>query len=305
METAEQTEAARGILAADFRDLALESIEFLGEGWDHAAYLVDGDLVFRIPWETIEESTVEDLPTAGPEIALLRAVHGQLPVTAPQPAWIAPDERYFGYRYLPGQSVFDVVDDWTSPPMRARLADLITEVILGVERLVTPEDGRSIGLEHLGDPPQDLAHARRALESGRLPRKVTAVADRVFDGYVTRWESAVERRMSVLHGDLGLDHWLIDRAGAVYALIDWSDACIAPPEHQLSTLMWHIPDLAGEVTELYAAATGDEPDRELIFADGYLNALGDLSELVEEGEDEEDIDRCVRFVTSWSERGPG
>lgn len=46
--------AARDVLGEAFPDLAITSVEPLGEGWDHVAVLVNDDLVFRTPWTLVE-----------------------------------------------------------------------------------------------------------------------------------------------------------------------------------------------------------------------------------------------------------
>ncbi len=237
------------LLSREFPSLRIESVEPLGEGWDHVAYLVNDEIVFRLPRELIEGTEVAPGRGAEREVGLLRRI----------------------------------------------------------EQAVTVEAGQRIGLEQFHGVPQDLAQAHRALGSTLVSPQVRSAAESAMATCSDRWRTATARRMAVLHADLGLDHLLLDAQGDVYALIDWSDACIAPPEHQLSTLMWHIPELVRDVTAGYAATTGERPDIELIFADGYLNALADLGELLEEGtpEDDEGIERCVRFLDGWSERGTG
>ena len=134
-----------------------------------------------------------------------------------------------------------------------------------------------------------------------------AVADSVLEDYVDRWNAASARRRVTLHADLGLDHWLLDSDGEVYALIDWSDACIAPPEQQLATLLWHIPDLAQAVADRCAASTGAAVDGHLVVAEAYASVLCDLAELLDEGdpEDENDIEWYVRLLEGWATRGSG
>jgi hypothetical protein len=42
-------------------------------------------------------------------------------------------------------------------------------------------------------------------------------------------------------------------------------------------------------------------DRDLVFACGYLNALSDLGELLDDDEaDDDDIEWCVSFLNDWS-----
>lgn len=295
--------AAREVLRRELPALEIHSVEPLGEGWDHVAFLVNGEIVFRLPWEMVEpEGDPQEMAGAAAEVELLRRVAGRVPIATPEPLFVAAGSGFFGYRYLPGLSVVDGLERWKAPAELARLAEVVTGVVLAVEGTVTVPEGTRIGLQYR-DAPLDHAGAARALDLPLVSPAVRSMAQRVLDEYPERWKRAAARRMTVLHGDLGLDHWLVDTTGAVYALIDWSDASIAPPEHQLSTLMWDIPELTWEVTTRYTDATGDRPDRDLTFSDGYLNALGDVGELVAEDERGEELDRCLRFLSSWTERG--
>ena len=287
--------AAGDVLGEAFPDLAIASVEPLGEGWDHVAVLVNDELVFRIPWALVEASG--PAPGCGAEVALLRAVAGRLPVRVPEPVHVAPNAAFFGYRYLPGPSVQDDLAAGRD------LAALAVDVVLAIETLVPVAAGRAMGLPEHADPRHDPSPARATLTRGLVDGTVRAVAERVLGDFTDRWARAAARHLAVAHADLGLDHWLVDRAGGVYALIDWSDACIAPPEQQLSTLMWDLPDLAGEAVAAYRERTGIQLDPQLVFAAGYLNALGDVHELLDEGDDDEGIERCLMFLETWADRG--
>ena len=292
--------AAREVLARQVPDLRVESIEALGDGWDHVAYLVNEQFVFRLPWELVEDDDAPLPPRhAEREARLLEAVRGRLPVAVPEPVFVATDGNFFGYPYLAGLSIADRLDVWVDPRKQASLASLVVDVAVAIEAAVPVEMARGLGLDVVDRPDDILRSAVAGLEASLLSSTARAAAEAAIATYAERWEAAGASRQATLHADLGLDHWLIDVDGRVYALIDWSDACVAPPEHQLSTLMWDLPPLAGKAAAAYEARTGRDIDDELILADGCLNALGDLGELLEEGDDA-GVSRCLTFLETWT-----
>lgn len=239
-------------------DLRIESVERLGEGWDHVAFLVNGDLVFRLPWEPGEID-------ARPEIALLRAVAGRVPVAVPEPLHVDPGHEWFGYRFLPGPAIADGLEAWSSPARQSVLAELVVDVMLAVEAAVSIDDAERLDLDVRTD-----------------------------DG----------RRLVTQHADLGLDHWLLDERGTPYALIDWSDACVASVEQQLSTLAWDLPDLVDLAAAAYERRTGHVVDRGHAGALAVANATDDLEELLAQGlaPDDREILRCRAVIDRWSGR---
>jgi hypothetical protein len=64
-----------------------------------------------------------------------------------------------------------------------------------------------------------------------IPTAVDDLASQVLEEYGERYQRAATSRSVTMHGDLGLSHWLIDEHDHPYAVIDWSDACLAPVEH--------------------------------------------------------------------------
>lgn len=291
----------RPVLEADFPSLAVDTAEELGEGWDHVAYLVNGDLVFRLPWAIVEGGDVgEPESSAAREIGLLQELADRLPVAIPEPVLVAPGDRYFGYRYLPGPSL-DTTVDGPRPP-GGPFVRLLVDIAVTVERLVPPGRALALGLAR-DDRRDDLSTAHLALGGGRLTDEMRRIGDRTVAVLGERWRAAAARRSVTIHGDFGLDHFIVNGANDVYALIDWTDACVAPAEANVSALMWHVPSLAADAAVAYEAATGAPLDRELVFATGFVNALGDLGEL--EREDPEgnadDIAWCLQFLRTWSD----
>ena len=77
------------MIASRFADVRADRLERLGQGWDNAAYLVDGRAVFRFPQPAVAA------PLVATEIAVLPLLAPRLPLAIPVPRWIGrPDESY-------------------------------------------------------------------------------------------------------------------------------------------------------------------------------------------------------------------
>jgi aminoglycoside phosphotransferase (APT) family kinase protein len=293
----------RQVLEQDFPDLRVLALERLGEGWDHVAFLVNGAFVFRLPWYMVEPSgRRRDAALARAEVALLEAVAGRLPVAVPEPVYVPDHCQYFGYRFLTGRSMEELLaDDARIPGPDGQFADLVVEVITAIDAAVPVNDAAGIGVRRAGAPRcPDIQEQDRL--RGRLTGSMQSASEWVVGAVPRLWTAAMDRPVATLHADLGLDHWLMNDGRASYALIDWSDCCIGPQEVQLSTLMWHAPELAANVARRYVQRTNRVVDGDLIFGCGYANALSDLGELLgEDVRDEEDIEWSLEFLHRWSQ----
>lgn len=260
------------------------TIECIGEGWDHVAFLVNDELVFRLPGPDAE------VASPATEVSLLRAVAGRLPVEVPEPMHVTDD--YFGYRHLPGGSLEDADE------VPANFADLVIDVVVGLEQIVPVDRARAFGLPPAPDPATPTSDA-----DAHLPDEVRTALRTAAGDLEQRWPAAMRSPLVTLHNDLGFDHWIVDGTGRPYALIDWSDACVGPPELQLSTLMWHASDLIADIAQRYVDRTGRAVDGRLVHACGFANAWGDLTELLadDEEDDEEDVEWCLDFLGRWSD----
>src|SRR5438132_12959546 len=82
-------EAAARLIERQFPALAPVRLELLGAGWDNAAFLVDGRLVFRFPRRRIAAGPMEL------ETRVLPRLAPHLPLPIPAPVFVGiPDEGY-------------------------------------------------------------------------------------------------------------------------------------------------------------------------------------------------------------------
>ena len=234
-------ERARTMIAARFPELRAERVERLGQGWDNAAYLVDGSAVFRFPQRGIAA------PLIATEIAVLPMLAAALPVAIPAPRWVGePDEeypwRFAGYPLLRGTPV-DVArpDDAALAALAGPLGRFL-RALHGVDTAPVVAAGLPPDLIGRLDAPKRVPQVRERLEtlvSRGIVREADAAA--LFDAFVADAPEGAPSRLAVLHGDLYARHLLLDEADSLAGVIDWGDVHLGDPAVDLSVVHEIVP----------------------------------------------------------------
>jgi len=212
---------ACSLIAEAFPDLVPVRAELLGYGWDNAAYLVNGEYVFRFPRRTVAVAAMRN------ELAALPLIAPHLPAPIPVPCHAGtPSDRYpwpyGGYPVLPGTPL-----DARRPSHheRVRLAPALGSFL----RALHGARPRAAAASALGsDAIGRLDHAKR-LPQARARFADAAVAGVFTDGdaFVAALERIAPDATSgpavVVHGDLYARHLLVDDAGSLAGVIDWGD----------------------------------------------------------------------------------
>lgn len=199
----------------------------LGEGLDHAAYLVDGELVVRVAKREPEGVRREG--------ALLDLVGGVSPVPVPRPVVVDARRGCLAYPRLPGVPLLGRVP---APGVAARLGALLAALhrvphaTVGhlVERDDTPlSEWRDEAARHWAAVAAEVPAARRrAVEAALAAPPPPRGPELVFS-----------------HNDLGAEHVLVDPGtGAVTGVIDWSDAALTDPAVDLGLVLRDLGDAA-------------------------------------------------------------
>ena len=254
-------EALAGVLLREqFPDLALESLEPLGVGWDVTVYLVDGTWAVRFPRREVA------VPTLLREIALLPGLAPRLPLPVPVPVLVGrPTDGYpwpfWGARVVPG---VELAESGLGDEQRSAAA---RDVGSFLAVLHDPSVAREHGTELPHDP------MKRAIPSTRGP-----MTREFLDNLAARgtWDkgSAVDRAVDdvlaagqplgapdgvpvLVHGDLHLRHLLVTTEGAAAGVIDWGDACLADPALDLALA---YAAFSGASRAAFFEAYGAQPD---------------------------------------------
>lgn len=236
----------RALVAVARPALAGAPIAFLGDGCDHDNFLVDGRFVLRLPKNAEVEKRLIT------EIALL----GRLDVTLDTPCPTGPfrdpahPHAYALYPFLegvPGDVAATFDQDHAAMVLGALLGELHHFDVGEAARLGVREDREPVArwLEVIR---RSATTASDVLE--RLPPHVLDAA-----------RLPAQRRMALLHADLGGEHVLVDPAsGRVTGVIDWADAIVGDPAIDYAGLLgWRGEAFLVEALES-AAIPFDEDD---------------------------------------------
>ena len=228
---------ARTMIATRFPELRAERVERLGQGWDNAAYLVDGTAVFRFPQRGIAA------PLIATEIAVLPLIAPAVaPVAIPLPRWVGePDGeypwRFAGYPLLRGTPVDVMNPDDSALAALARPLGRFLRALHGIDTAPPIAAGLPPDLIGRLDMAKRLPQVRErlaALASSGAVREADAAA--LLERFIAEAPDGPPSRLAVLHGDLYARHVLLDEAGALAGVIDWGDVHLGDPAVDLSVV---------------------------------------------------------------------
>jgi aminoglycoside phosphotransferase (APT) family kinase protein len=237
----------RAVLARHLPDVAPESLVMIGDGTDHLAYLVDGELIVRFarePDRALRATRVER------EAGLLAAVAAISPLPVPEPVLVVAGEGCLAYRRLPGVPLLEVPEGERSAHARAvatALGRLLRELHATppdrVSDLVEPDDF---------SPSQQLEEA--AAHVGVAADAIPVAHRRGVDAFLAQPPPAPAAGRVFSHNDLGIEHVLVDPAtGALTGIIDWSDAALVDPAYDFGLI---LRDLGPDALDAALAAYG-------------------------------------------------
>jgi aminoglycoside 2''-phosphotransferase len=230
----------RAAIVAAFPHLTVETLDYLGDGWESVACLVNGRLVFRFPKRALVQHRLRK------EIRLLPQLAPYLPLPIPQFAYIAdppgPSFPYLfaGYPLLEGMADEWPAAVWAAEWWRPALGRFLTAlhafpVARAAELGVTPMSltGPNTGVL---DVPQSWRATLEEFYELTRQKVFPLVSDVVRNRLTERFETflAEERHFAfepvLLHGDFAEDHVVVDIAAEqVRGIIDFGDVAIGDP----------------------------------------------------------------------------
>ena len=256
------TGTARRLLHDQFPDLALDSIELVGEGWDVTVHLVDDTWAVRFPRREVA------VPTLAREVALLPALAPRLPIAVPVPQLVGhPTDDYpwtfWGAPYLRGA---ELADSGLADADRAGLAAELGTFLRTLHDPVLAADLRpDLAQDPMrrGTPSTRGPMARDFLD--RLAARGTWATGSAVDLAVDEVIATADPLAPptghpvLVHGDLHLRHVLVAANGSAAGVIDWGDACFADPALDLSL---GYAAFRGPARSAFFEAYGARPDEE-------------------------------------------
>jgi aminoglycoside phosphotransferase (APT) family kinase protein len=231
---------AERAISRQFRSLEIRDILPFGTGWDNAAFLVNGELIFRFPRRRI----CADLLAL--EIAVLPEVSRYVPQPISAPTYVGlPTElfawHFAGYPLIAGSTAcaFDL-DDAERTALATPLGNFLRAL-----HAIDPQPAIARGLppDRIGrlDPERRL---RASLERVATVRE--AGEDRGLDAAIA-WLAAhppiaiPEARRTIVHGDLYPRHLILGERVQLNGVIDWGDVHYGDPAIDLAIAHMLLP----------------------------------------------------------------
>jgi aminoglycoside phosphotransferase (APT) family kinase protein len=209
---------ARALLSDQFRELPVNTLRLLAEGWDNTVWLVNDEIIFRFPRRAIAIPGIEREIEILPELARL------LPLAVPVPSFVGHATAFawpfFGAPLLEGVELSDAnLTDADRPALAAPLGTFLRALHAPtlLERL---GDRLPIDPNHRADMQLRVPMTRARLEELRQIG--------VWDAPHPDWLDDAEvlppsELTAVTHGDLHVRHLLVDSNGNLTGVIDWGD----------------------------------------------------------------------------------
>lgn len=204
-----------------------------GEGWDHVAYRVeraDG------PWIVKTVKDGDDAVSVHREVAVMHLVAERLPGRA-APGAAVVDDRSLTYPLVPGVALIDLLSTGgIGGDDRRRLAFELGGLIAELATIDPSGIAPALPVEDEGWAPW-LAELPAALDvAAKVLRAEDHRAVEQFIGSTFPPPLPVDD-LQFTHNDLGGEHVLVDPATlAITGIIDWTDAAVADPAHDVGRL---------------------------------------------------------------------
>lgn len=230
-------ELARTLLSTQFPTVfkTLQSIQWLGQGFDNTAYLINEQMVFRFPHRQ------EALPAMENEILILPYLAQHLSFKTSAPTLVGHSTAdypypFSGYPVLPGELLSHYQAPWIDDPHFAKtlghwLRELHCLPVLDDHRLqLKGQQDWRLDIANRTHRVAELTHqyADYFQAEGFDPQKLNAL----MQGF--KHLSTQGGKSCYLHGDLYAKHIVVDSAGNPSGLIDWGDVHIGNPAIDLS-----------------------------------------------------------------------
>ncbi len=230
-------EIARDVVREQFPELAADTIEPMGEGWENETYLVDGRVVFQFPrradgadgfeWEARVQALVASV--IGDIVGIPRITRWGRPCAGfPHP--------FAGHDVIPGVGAND-----PSVAINPELADDIGRVLSRLHS-VPADVAAAAGVGTVDPADVDLAAALLRLR--RWVSEVPEIRDHAHDpctwlDRVPRAPDAYGGTPRLIHGDFQMEHVLVSQTtGRLSGIIDWGPV-LCDPAPEFSYVLLH------------------------------------------------------------------
>jgi aminoglycoside phosphotransferase (APT) family kinase protein len=221
-------ERYRLLLHRDLPDFRIDSFVPVTQGWDSAAFEVNGEWIFRFPRRPQVEARLRK------EVALLPELASSLPVPVPRPEIVVQNDTFFvGHRKLDGRPL-QTAARGPAEQLGDFLGALHAFPVARAARLSVPvrdADGAIADTRRFADECERLVVPL-------LDEEERAIAAAMFEDFFVL-TSARAFETVLIHADLGPEH-ILCRDDEISGVIDWSDSRVGDPALDFAWLLYGL-----------------------------------------------------------------
>ncbi|KWX78551.1 hypothetical protein AMQ84_09330 [Paenibacillus riograndensis] len=231
----EQERRYSALIADQFPELNIRTVESLGEGYRNFAVLVNGEWVFRFP------KSQQGADELNKEMHLLPLLSERVKVGIPKFAYRGTQEDgrpFAGYRKVEGEILGEDGIASVSGDARERLAIQLGDFMSDLNAFpVETAIQAGVPVRQLADEIQLLKDAAERQVFPHLEPASRGYLHRRFQAYLEN--TAYTRYIpALIHADLSPDHFLTDSHRSVLTgIIDFGDAAISDPDYDYLYLL--------------------------------------------------------------------
>jgi aminoglycoside phosphotransferase (APT) family kinase protein len=269
----------QSLVATRLPGYRVDSVVPLGEGLDHVAYEVNGELIVRVGREPDLASRAARVRH---EARLLAAVADISPLPVPAPTFTVEEEGCLAYVKLPGVPLLHLPGPRRAPhgpAIAARLGEFLAALHAAPVSLTAGlvETDATSPAEWRGEAAEAYAAvADHVPAAHRAPIRAFLDAPPPREGYA----------LAFSHNDLGIEHVLVDPTlWTVTGVLDWSDAAIVDPAYDFGLIHRDLGPAALDAA-LGGYRTGDAALRERAVFYARCRVFEDLAYGLETGRQE-------------------
>jgi aminoglycoside phosphotransferase (APT) family kinase protein len=241
------SDAIRALLARHLPGYEVESLAKLGGGLDNLVYEVNGDLLVRCTRQPDAAARSESIQR---EASLLTRVRELSTLPVPEVMFADPEAGVLVYTKLPGVPLHEhsvAEPARLAPPLGRFLSELHSAPLEAFEDLA-PRDTEPL-TTWLSEAEEGYRYIATHLPASARTR---------VESFLAHPPPAEPDANALCHNDLGAEHLLVSvDASRITGVIDWTDAAIADPAHDLALI---YRDLGPRVFDLTLAHYEGEPD---------------------------------------------
>ncbi len=250
---------ARRLIQSQFSGLDSDTIEPLGEGWDHTVWAVEERWAFRFPRRAIV------LPGLERSTVMLPRIAPHLPAPVPVPEFLGRPEDDYPWPFVGGALIDggELADADLSERQRRDLAVPLAAFLRALHAIDPAVAAGVLEVDPMGRT--DMAvrvpiardHVQQVESAGlwTAPHALEALFDAAL-------RLGPPETPVIVHGDLHSRHLLVS-GGDLTGVIDWDDICLADPAGDLS-LYWSVLTPPGRA--IFRTEYGELSEAQLVRA---------------------------------------